>query len=187
MTAPKYAPVRPNTDEDLVADHQDGSTSSHGSGETARFTPDTDSDMEDEDELDMREGGQNFKMKRLAPESSKGLNTLDDIGEDEEDMEHIHLRSRRRASTQSFELYTPDEEKAVVRQFDKRLVLFMALLYMLSFLDRSNIGNARIAGLEQDLRLTDAQFDWLLTAFYITYIVFEWMTLMYFPQPFKYP
>jgi hypothetical protein len=38
----------------------------------------------------------------------------------------------------SFQLYTPDEESAVVRKFDRRLVLFVALLYMLSFVDRSS-------------------------------------------------
>lgn len=30
-----------------------------------------------------------------------------------------------------------------------------------------------------DLRLSSSQYEWLLTAFYITYILFEWMTLMY--------
>lgn len=34
--------------------------------------------------------------------------------------------------------YTPDEERAVVKKFDRKLVLFVALLYMLSFLDRSS-------------------------------------------------
>ena len=42
------------------------------------------------------------------------------------------------SSVQSFELYTPDEENAVVRKLDTRLVLFLAFLYMLSFLDRSS-------------------------------------------------
>lgn len=51
------------------------------------------------------------------------------------------LRSRRpSASTlQSLMLYTPDEESSVIRKFDRRLVLFVALLYMLSFLDRSSM------------------------------------------------
>lgn len=35
-------------------------------------------------------------------------------------------------------LYTRDEEATVIRAFDRRLVLFIALLYMLSFLDRSS-------------------------------------------------
>ena len=43
----------------------------------------------------------------------------------------------------------------------------------------ADIGNAKIAGLQKDLRLSSDQYEWLLTAFYITYILFEWMTLMY--------
>ncbi|KAJ4990297.1 major facilitator superfamily transporter [Stagonosporopsis vannaccii] len=91
-------------------------------------------------------------------------------------------RSARRLSfdsVQSYELYTPDEDKTVLRKLDRRLVGFMALLYCLSFLDRTNIGNARIAGMQDDLQLSSNQFEWLIWAFYITYIGFEWMTLMY--------
>ncbi|MBE7181624.1 MAG: MFS transporter, partial [Terriglobus roseus] len=84
----------------------------------------------------------------------------------------------KRVSTFS-KAYTPAEETAVLRKLDRRLVLFLALLYLLSFLDRSNIGNARIAGLEESLSLSSGQFDWLLTAFYLTYIGFEWMILLY--------
>ena len=49
-------------------------------------------------------------------------------------------RSRRASSStvQSFMLYTPDEERSVIKKFDQRLVLFVAFLYMLSFLDRSS-------------------------------------------------
>lgn len=35
--------------------------------------------------------------------------------------------------------YTAEEERAVVDKFDRRLVLFVAFLYMLSFLDRSSL------------------------------------------------
>ncbi|RMZ76352.1 hypothetical protein DV738_g5025, partial [Chaetothyriales sp. CBS 135597] len=71
------------------------------------------------------------------------------------------------------------EERGVVRRLDRRLVLFLSLLYLLSFLDRSNIGNARIAGLESSPQLSSSQYDWLLTAFYICYIAFEWMIMLY--------
>lgn len=48
-------------------------------------------------------------------------------------------RRRLSASTvASFQLYTPDEEQVVVRKFDRRLVVFLALLYMLAFVDRSS-------------------------------------------------
>lgn len=42
-----------------------------------------------------------------------------------------------------------------------------------------DVGNAKIAGLSDDLNLTSAQYEWLLGAFYITYILFEWMALLY--------
>lgn len=35
--------------------------------------------------------------------------------------------------------FTAEEERAVVNKFDRRLVLFVAFLYMLSFLDRSSL------------------------------------------------
>ena len=41
------------------------------------------------------------------------------------------------------------------------------LLYSLSVLDRSNLGNARIAGMEKDINLTGNRYDWLATVFYI--------------------
>lgn len=34
--------------------------------------------------------------------------------------------------------YTEEEENQVIKKFDTRLVLFMAFLYLLSFLDRSS-------------------------------------------------
>ncbi|PTB45795.1 uncharacterized protein TrAFT101_001230 [Trichoderma asperellum] len=86
------------------------------------------------------------------------------------------------SSVESFQLYTPDEELTVRRKFDRKLVLFVALLYMLSFLDRSNIGNARIAGMDEDLQSDpprDNWYQWALTSFYIAYIAFEWMSLLW--------
>lgn len=46
------------------------------------------------------------------------------------------------------------QTKALLRKCDKVLLPFLALLYLLSFLDRTNIGNAKLAGLEEDLNMT---------------------------------
>jgi hypothetical protein len=46
----------------------------------------------------------------------------------------------------------------------------MALLFLCSFLDRSNVGNARIIGLEKDLGITPLQYTQGLAVFYVTYI-----------------
>ncbi|KAI9780246.1 MAG: hypothetical protein M1839_006806 [Geoglossum umbratile] len=155
-------------------------SSSSGSPSRVR-TPDEDSENDgDEDEdVDGAYELRAFSRKNLA---EGGSNTeVDPDGDDdsmEKEEEEKFTRRRRRASVQSPELYTPDE-RAVVRKLDRRLVGFLAGLYMLSFLDRSNIGNAAIAGLLVDLGLASSQYEWLLTSFYITYILFEWMTLLY--------
>jgi hypothetical protein len=75
-----------------------------------------------------------FELRTIAPR--------DRIVSQEEGVEDDGLLpSARRASIdsiQSYELYTPDEDMAVLRRLDRRLVSFMALLYCLSFLDRSS-------------------------------------------------
>lgn len=118
-----------------------------------------------------------YELRPISPKEDE-QNLHNDI-EDEEGSLYIPSRPVSPTSIQSYELYTPTEDAHVLRKLDRKLVAFMALLYSLSFLDRSNIGNARIAGLATDLHLSDTQYSWLLWAFYITYIAFEWMTLMY--------
>ncbi|KAF2760016.1 MFS general substrate transporter [Pseudovirgaria hyperparasitica] len=75
----------------------------------------------------------------------------------------------------------PAIQKRVVRKLDRNLVPLVTALYLLAFLDRSNIGNARIAGMTEDLRITgnSDRYDWLLTIFYISYIVFEFQAIMW--------
>ncbi|OHE95738.1 major facilitator superfamily transporter [Colletotrichum orchidophilum] len=152
---------------------------------TAEFNLDSDLDLEpdaddDAEDLHLHEaelgGGQAYELKTLR--ASPAQDTDDGWGDDEPSL-------RRRASNStvaSFQLYTPDEERAVVRKHDRKLVVFVALLFMLSFLDRSNIGNARIAGMDEDLQTNppwDGWYEWTLTAFYISYIFFEWMSLLW--------
>jgi len=65
------------------------------------------------------------------------------------------------------------DEKKILRKMDLRLIPMLALLYLLSFLDRGNIGNAKIEGLTEDLNMTGAQYNWCLTVFFFTYAFFE--------------
>ncbi|KAI8162580.1 putative transporter [Colletotrichum sp. SAR 10_70] len=62
---------------------------------------------------------------------------------------------------------------ALIKIMDIRLIPMLALLYLLSFLDRGNIGNAKIEGLQEDLGMTSDQYNWCLTVFFFTYAAFE--------------
>jgi hypothetical protein len=52
-----------------------------------------------------------------------------------------------------------------------RILPVLALLFLCSFLDRTNVGNARLYGFEQDVGMSDHQYDIGLAVFYATYIV----------------
>ncbi|UZJ54580.1 hypothetical protein CBS101457_003900 [Exobasidium rhododendri] len=64
-------------------------------------------------------------------------------------------------------------EKKLVRKIDLRLMPVVVLLYVLNYLDRNSISAARLAGLEQDLKLTDTQYQTCLSILYVGYITLQ--------------
>lgn len=47
---------------------------------------------------------------------------------------------------------------------------------MVSYIDRGNIGNAYTAGMGSEWGITSDQYSWLVTNYYIGYIVFHWVS-----------
>ncbi|KAJ6594307.1 MFS general substrate transporter [Mycena capillaripes] len=68
---------------------------------------------------------------------------------------------------------TAEEERKLWRRIDLRLMPILSLMYLFSFLDRGNIGNARLQGLETQLGLTGNKFNIALTMYFIPYCIFE--------------
>ena len=50
-------------------------------------------------------------------------------------------------------------DRAITREFDKHIVPWLFGLWLLAFIDRSNIGNAKIDGLVTDLDLGGNKFN----------------------------
>ncbi|PWN42544.1 MFS general substrate transporter [Ceraceosorus guamensis] len=75
--------------------------------------------------------------------------------------------------------WTNEEDRSVLRKLDIRLVPLLFVTYMLAALDRSNIGNAKTAGMNENLGISDPDFQWLLTIFYISYCLFQFQVLAY--------
>lgn len=64
-------------------------------------------------------------------------------------------------------------DRAVNRKFDTHVVPWLFGLWLLAFIDRSNIGNAKIDGLVKDLHLTGTKFNVALAVFYVPYITVD--------------
>uniref|UniRef100_A0A8H7MY37 Major facilitator superfamily (MFS) profile domain-containing protein n=1 Tax=Bionectria ochroleuca TaxID=29856 RepID=A0A8H7MY37_BIOOC len=62
-------------------------------------------------------------------------------------------------------------EKQALKKFDMFLLPQLALLTILAYLDRTNIGNANVFGFAEGLKLKGNRFNNLVTFFYITYII----------------
>ncbi|KAF5536608.1 nicotinamide mononucleotide permease [Fusarium mexicanum] len=58
-------------------------------------------------------------------------------------------------------LSTPDMDRRIRRAFDRRVMPVVCCLYVLSYLDRGNIGNAKTAGAQEALNLSSD--DWAMS------------------------
>ncbi|KAE9962945.1 hypothetical protein BLS_009860 [Venturia inaequalis] len=65
------------------------------------------------------------------------------------------------------------EETKLLRKIDLFLLPTVWLIYLFSYMDRTNIGNAKVVGMDVDLGLTSDQYSLVLIVFFITYVVFE--------------
>ncbi|KAH8129262.1 MFS general substrate transporter [Trichoderma asperelloides] len=92
-------------------------------------------------------------------------------------LEKNDLCDKERPSIEQLETYhpsfTPHEQKRILRKVDWRLVPLLSFLYLVSFIDRGNLGNAKVAGLGNDLHLPGTQYNIAVTLFVIPYSLLE--------------
>lgn len=102
---------------------------------SGKFTPDLDSEDEEEPYTLAGAGEDGYELAELRPHGANrnteaartAHGTEEGLDSDDEDETWVDRTASRRTSVQSFELYTPDEERVVRRKLDTHLVLFVAL------------------------------------------------------------
>ncbi|KAI7341123.1 MFS general substrate transporter [Hortaea werneckii] len=67
----------------------------------------------------------------------------------------------------------PNAEKKLVRKIDLFLLPCIWIVYLLSYMDRSNLGNARVAGMGDDLGITDDSYYLAVVLFQVGYVIAE--------------
>ncbi|PWN53682.1 MFS general substrate transporter [Violaceomyces palustris] len=76
----------------------------------------------------------------------------------------------------------PGAERRVIRKLDICIGIPIGILFLLSYLDRSNLGNAFSAGLATDLKLPANGINVSTSIFYVTYVLFEIPSAMLFKR-----
>jgi MFS family permease len=87
--------------------------------------------------------------------------------------EDSNIRDENGNIKSAAEIWPHIDNAKLLRKMDWHLIPMVTLLYFMSYLDRTNIGNAAIEGLVVDLKLTGNKFNLCLTVFFFTYAFFE--------------
>ncbi|RDB15354.1 hypothetical protein Hypma_004653 [Hypsizygus marmoreus] len=66
-----------------------------------------------------------------------------------------------------------EAERRLLRKLDWTLIPLFTLIFCLNFVDRTAIGNAKIAGLEKDLHMHGFDYNVMLTIFYVLFVFLE--------------
>ncbi|KAI9497585.1 major facilitator superfamily domain-containing protein [Zychaea mexicana] len=92
-----------------------------------------------------------------------------------DNVEAAIAKSNSSSDGKSDNFIEPDEKelRRLMWKLDRRIIPYISLLYLCSYLDRVNIGNAKIAGLMEDIDITESQYNWALSIFFIGYVLFE--------------
>ncbi|KAF8911892.1 hypothetical protein CPB85DRAFT_1252873 [Mucidula mucida] len=69
--------------------------------------------------------------------------------------------------------WSADEERKLVRKMDWRCMPALIILFILNFIDRGNLSNARLKGLQEDLHLDDTQYSTCLSVLFAGYIFMQ--------------
>ncbi|KAI7424622.1 MFS general substrate transporter [Hortaea werneckii] len=69
--------------------------------------------------------------------------------------------------------YSHADRQRTKHKVDVRLVPMLAALYLVAHLDRSNIGNTKIEGIDDDLGINGWQWNLLLSLFFVPYVLLE--------------
>lgn len=83
-------------------------------------------------------------------------------------------------SIQETDQIDPAKEKKLLAKLDLAFVPIIMIVYLSCFLDRSNIGNVKVAGMPEDIGASTQQFSTAVSIFYATYVAFEtpWAVLL---------
>lgn len=112
----------------------------------------------------------NLKLKRLKL-IARPMVPADTMG-DAKSIALVAASTKDNASGE-YVSWTAQDERALRLKIDLRIFPALVILFILNFLDRNNFANARLKGLEQDLGLSDVQYQTCISILLVGYVVMQ--------------
>ncbi|WWD16921.1 hypothetical protein CI109_101353 [Kwoniella shandongensis] len=94
--------------------------------------------------------------------------------DDKQEFQHVEAGDLSKIDDREYEYVSgSDEEKRLVRKIDRHLLPMLWIMYVFNYLDRTNIGNAKVGGMEADLKLSSSDYSLVLSIFFVGYLLNE--------------
>ncbi|RGP64751.1 pantothenate transporter [Fusarium sporotrichioides] len=72
------------------------------------------------------------------------------------------------------EEFDTEEEERLVKKLDRFIMPIMAIVYFFQYIDKNSINYTSVFGLKSDLKLTDRDFSWAVSLFYVGQLVSQY-------------
>jgi len=108
--------------------------------------------------------------------ASSDRSDIENVSPEKESIQHdeYQIRGGMRPEDVEFLANFPEEKKKkAVSKVDHRLIPMLMLLYLMAYLDKTNIGNAKIEGLLGSLGMTGVQYNVAVSVFFIPFVLAE--------------
>ncbi|KAF0327783.1 major facilitator superfamily transporter [Colletotrichum asianum] len=111
-----------------------------------------------------------------AVRASSGRSDIEQVAQEKNSVAHSEFQQNSGMSPEDADFlanFPEERKKKAVRKVDFRLVPMLVLLYLMAYLDKTNIGNAKIEGLLDSLHMTGVDYNIALSVFFIPFVLAE--------------
>ncbi|KAJ0282858.1 hypothetical protein COL940_004988 [Colletotrichum noveboracense] len=111
-----------------------------------------------------------------AARASSDRSDIEHVAQEKDSVAHNEFQQNSGMSPEDADFlanFPEERKKKAVRKVDFRLVPMLVLLYLMAYLDKTNIGNAKIEGLLDSLHMTGVDYNIALSVFFIPFVLAE--------------
>ncbi|KAJ0383982.1 hypothetical protein COL922a_009320 [Colletotrichum nupharicola] len=111
-----------------------------------------------------------------AARASSDRSDIEHVAQEKDYVAHDEFQQNSGMSPEDADFlanFPEERKKKAVRKVDFRLVPMLVLLYLMAYLDKTNIGNAKIEGLLDSLHMTGVDYNIALSVFFIPFVLAE--------------
>ncbi|KAI8259797.1 Major facilitator superfamily transporter [Colletotrichum sp. SAR11_239] len=115
-------------------------------------------------------------MATVRASSDRSDNDIEHAAQEKNSVAHDEFQQNSGMSADDAEFlanFPEERKKKAVRKVDYRLIPMLVLLYLMAYLDKTNIGNAKIEGLLDSLHMTGVDYNIALSVFFIPFVLAE--------------